>query len=48
VETFGGGHDDPISVAVGGFCSTLVSLAWFGLGNCPFVYVVLKDVLYGH
>lgn len=27
VETFGGGHDDPISVAVGGSSSALVSLS---------------------
>lgn len=29
VETFGGGHDDPISVAVGGSCWALLSLLSF-------------------
>ncbi len=48
METFGGGHDDPISVAVGGFCSILVSLLIISLGDCSFVNMVFLDVLYAY
>lgn len=42
VETFGGGHDDPISVAVGGSCWALLSLFFFCWGHCPIPYLVFQ------
>lgn len=39
VETFGGGHDDPISVAVGGSCSALLSPSSFAVDLCPMLFL---------